>query len=196
MTGGVGNPLIVNDVNAPNVNPVAGPTPNGAQGRIVLAVPDRDRQRRRGPDLRRLALRGRRHPRRRLLRALRTKDFGQNWTQVRIPTLPPVSTIQAIPTTTSPSPIIRSSGRASSPPGQLRPDPDHRPDQSQRRLPGRQRATAARPRCIRVDTTNIWDAHSLVAYSSFSADGGPINHQLRPARPPINSHPVDRLPLR
>ena len=42
MTGGVGNPLIVNDVQSPatNVNPTAGPTPNGAEGRIVLAVPN------------------------------------------------------------------------------------------------------------------------------------------------------------
>ena len=40
MTGGIGNPLIVNDLNTgTNVNPAAGPTPNGAQGRIVLAVP-------------------------------------------------------------------------------------------------------------------------------------------------------------
>ena len=72
MTGGIGNPLIVDDrPPAPNVNPATGPTPNGAEGRIVLAVPDADRQRRRGRHLRRLALRRRRHPRRRLRRALR-----------------------------------------------------------------------------------------------------------------------------
>ena len=28
---------------------------------------------------------------------------------------------------------------------------------------------------VRVDTTNIWDAHSLVPYSNFSADGGSLN---------------------
>ena len=72
MTGGDGNPLIVNDFNGTrHVNPTAGPTPNGAEGQIDLGVPGATGQRRRRSDLRRLALRGRRNTRRRLLRTLR-----------------------------------------------------------------------------------------------------------------------------
>jgi len=40
MAGGIGNPLILDLRTSTNVNPAAGGgTPNGAQGRIVLAVP-------------------------------------------------------------------------------------------------------------------------------------------------------------
>ena len=42
LLGGIGNPLIFNERLAPypNVNPTNGTTPNGAQGRITLAVPN------------------------------------------------------------------------------------------------------------------------------------------------------------
>ncbi len=69
MAPGVGNPLIVNLYDNKDTNagiPAAQSNPNGVEGRIVLSVPAADRQRRRGPDLRRLALRGRRDPDRRL----------------------------------------------------------------------------------------------------------------------------------
>ena len=90
MAGGVGNPLIVDD-SAPgtNVNPVNGPTPNGAQGRIVLAVPTPT-----GNAAQDAVYEGWLYatvatPAGALFGIFVTKDFGQNWTQVRIPTLPP-----------------------------------------------------------------------------------------------------------
>ena len=39
MTGGIGNPLIEDTRTGLNANPVNGPTPNGADGRITLAMP-------------------------------------------------------------------------------------------------------------------------------------------------------------
>ena len=76
MAGGIGNPLIVDTRRtSTNVNPAAGPTPNGAQGRIVLAVPDPTGNAAQDADLRGLALRRRRHPRRRLRRALRDQGL-------------------------------------------------------------------------------------------------------------------------
>ena len=43
MAGTTGNPLIVNEFNLTNVNPLTAPSPNGAEGRIVLAVPSPNR---------------------------------------------------------------------------------------------------------------------------------------------------------
>ena len=39
MTGGVGNPLIIDDTTGADVNPATNPSPNGVGGRIILAVP-------------------------------------------------------------------------------------------------------------------------------------------------------------
>ena len=39
MTGGIGNPLIIDDTTGANTNPATNPSPNGVGGRIVLAVP-------------------------------------------------------------------------------------------------------------------------------------------------------------
>ena len=63
-------------------------TPNGAKGRIVLAAPRAHQGRRAEPRLRRLALRRRRHAQRRPGWPVLTKDFGQNWTKVRLPVVP------------------------------------------------------------------------------------------------------------
>ncbi len=90
LLGGIGNPLIFNERLAPypNVNPTNGTTPNGAQGRITLAVPNST-----GNVAFDAVYEG-------WLYALVstpggildgvwvTKDYGQNWTQVRIPTEP------------------------------------------------------------------------------------------------------------
>ena len=47
---------------------------------------------------------------------------------------------------------------------------------------------------IRVDVTNIWDAHSLVAYDTFAADGGELL-LATPGRPPINVIIDDGTPV-
>ena len=125
MAGGIGNPLILDLRTSTNVNPAARPDPQRRPG------PDRPGQAR--PDRATpcqdqiyagLALRRGRHPRRRS-RALLTKDFGQNWTKVRIPTLPQVPGIpfnQAIATNDvgQPDYPILGGNRDFRRPGQLR----------------------------------------------------------------------------
>ena len=172
MTGGIGNPLIVNDfITGTNVNPVNDPTPNGADGRIVLAVPAPTGNAAEDADLRRLALRRRRHPAGGFDGLFVTKDFGQNWTKVRIPTLPPILAAY--------QPGHPHQRRH---PARL---PDHGGSQFTQ---GNYYLTLAvdptNPNIvylggfggddypsdtglIRVDTTNIWDAHSLVAGSQL-----------------------------
>ena len=73
MTGGVGNPLIVNLFNNKNTNPATNPSPNGAEGRIVLAVPafDPNATAPSERNLLRLALRGGLYLHRRIRRPLR-----------------------------------------------------------------------------------------------------------------------------
>ena len=93
MSGTVGNPLIVdtfNDANV-NVNPLTSPSPNGAEGRIVLAVPQPT------PYANENAIYSGW-----LYAAVSTssggfdglfltKDFGQNWTNLGIKTIPPAT---------------------------------------------------------------------------------------------------------
>ncbi len=90
MLGGIGNPLIFNDRIAPfpNVNPANGPTPNGAEGRIVLATPSPT-----GNAAEDAIYSGWLYaivasPAGLLDGIFVTKDFGQNWTEVNIPTEP------------------------------------------------------------------------------------------------------------
>jgi subtilisin-like proprotein convertase family protein len=105
MNGGVGNPLIVDTYDGKNDNPgnPTGPdtatTPNGAEGRIVLAVPSPT-----GNALQDEIYAGW------LYAAVATstggfdglfvtKDFGENWTDIQLPTLPPEGPFnQAVPT--------------------------------------------------------------------------------------------------
>ncbi len=100
MLGGVGDPLIQSTNNVPTVPvPVTGPsdTPNGTKGRIVLARPELT-----GDPLQDIQYQGWLYalvitgggPGQQgggLLNGLYlTKDFGQNWTRVRIPSVPGV----------------------------------------------------------------------------------------------------------
>ena len=91
MTGGVGNPLIIDTTTGKNVNPASRTArPPTAPRADRPGRPRPDRQRRAGPDLRGLALRGRRHPAGGFDGLFVTKDFGENWTQVQHrTTLPP-----------------------------------------------------------------------------------------------------------
>ena len=86
MLGGIGNPLIFDSrfAPSPNVNPVNGPTPNGGQGRISLAVPNAT-----GNAAQDAVYEGWLYaivstPAGALDGIFVTKDFGQNWTEVRI----------------------------------------------------------------------------------------------------------------
>ena len=76
---------------ATNVNPAAGPTPNGAEGRIVLAVPDATGNAAEDPIYEGWLYAAVATPGGGFFGLFVTKDFGENWTQVRIPTLPQVA---------------------------------------------------------------------------------------------------------
>jgi len=178
MLGGIGNPLIIDTHYGPppNVNPVNGPTPNGAQGRIVLAVPNPT-----GNAAQDAVYEGWLYaivatPGGGLDGIFVTKDFGQNWTQVRIPTEPNQGylTNPAIPANDvglSDFPVI---GSAQFPQGNyniaMAVDPT---DPSVIYVGGT--ADGNETGLVRINLTDIWDAHSLAAYSASANDGGALN---------------------
>ncbi len=93
MTGGEGNPLIINDYNDTNVNPTNGPTPNGAEGVIDLVVPNATGNNAWDPIYEGWLYAAVETPADGFFGLFVTKDFGENWTEVHIPNLE-----QAIPT--------------------------------------------------------------------------------------------------
>ena len=136
-----------------NVNPITNPTPNGAGGRIVLAVPQPTGNAVKMPSTRAGSMR-RSPPLPATFDGLFvTKDFGQNWTQVCPPPPNPLSVYQHGHTDQR-----HHAGRltrSTLEPGQLYLTPDRRPHQPQYRLPGRLRRRRLHQRhgLIRVDTT-------------------------------------------
>ena len=143
MLGDIGNPLIFDNIYGtnypyPNVNPVNGPSPNGAEGRIELAVPNAT-----GNAVEDAVYAGWLYaivsnPAGALDGIFVTKDFGQNWTQVRIPTTVAVDagSNAAIPTNNvglADYPVI---GSRPVPSGQLQHRDRRRPRRSQRNLRG------------------------------------------------------------
>jgi len=178
MAGGVGNPLILNTYNVKNVNPAQNPSPNGAQGRIVLTTPART-----GNAVENAIYAGWLYaavstPSGGFDGLFMTKDFGQNWTQVNISTLPPeagnLGYQQAIPTNDVTQPnyaiTLLNQGNLYL---TLTTDPTN-PNIVYLGSFGGDNFLSDTG-LVRVDTTNIWDAHALVPYSYFSADGGTIN---------------------
>ena len=177
MLGGIGNPLIFDESigQPPNVNPVNGPTPNGAQGRIELAVPNAT-----GNIAQDAVYEGWLYaivstPVGALNGIFVTKDFGQNWTQVRIPTEPNqgYQSNPAIPSgdvTQADFPII---GSAMFPQGNyniaIAVDPV---DPSVIYVGGT--ADGNQTGLIRINLTDIWDAHSAVPFNYDANDGGKV----------------------
>jgi subtilisin-like proprotein convertase family protein len=176
MNGGVGNPLIVNGYNNKNVNPATTASPNGAGGRIVLTVPAQT-----SSAVQNQIYSGW------LYAAVSTsagafdglymtKDFGENWTQVGLTTLPELSTAYqpAIPTndiTQEEYPIaIQNFGNVYL---TLTIDPTNPNIVYLGGFGGNNYPSGTG--LVRVDTTNIWDAHDLVAGSNFAADGGSVD---------------------
>jgi large repetitive protein len=178
MLGDIGNPLIFDDQYAvpPNVNPVNGLTPNGAEGRIELAVPNAT-----GNIADDAVYAGWLYaivatPAGALDGIFVTKDYGQNWTEVNIPTEPNegYQSTPAIPSndvTLSNYSVI---GTPLFPQGNyniaIAVDPT---DPSVLYIGGT--ADGNQAALIRINLTDIWDAHSLVPYSYFSNDGGLLN---------------------
>ena len=181
MLGDIGNPLILN-ITSPgfpaNVNPTnksAEPNPNGAEGRITLAVPDPT-----GNVAEDAVYSGWLYalvsdPSGALYGVFVTKDFGQNWTEVNIPTEPDegYTTVPAIPSgdvTQSNYSIIGSKMFAQGNYNQaMAVDPI---DPSVIYVGGT--ADGNQAALIRIDLTDIWDAHSLVATTYDANNGGAL----------------------
>ncbi len=194
MNGGVGNPLIVNTLTDANVNPIAGLTPNNPEGNIVLGVPEATGLAAEDPIYEGWLYAAVATPGGGFFGLFETKDFGENWTEVSIPTV-----TQAIPTNDVGSANYQVTGQGEfSNTGNnvltMALDPT---DPNIVYLGGSSTYLDGQPTppetgFIRVDTTNIWDAHSLVPYSSFSDDGGLI--ALNSTGPVTITTPVDTPP--
>ena len=109
-----------------------------------------------------------------------TKDFGENWTEVRIPTIP-TPTIegfahnQAIPSNNVGKPDYPIIGGATPEcSGQLRPGDGGRPRPILISSTSVAITADGDTGLIRVDLTTIWDAHSLVAIRIFRQRRGRI----------------------
>jgi large repetitive protein len=168
MTGGVGNPLIVDTFDHTNVAVAGGPTPNGGHGRIVLAKPALTNS-----------------PVQNQLYAgwlyaavsnadgsyyglFMTKDYGQNWVQVRIPTLPRVGGYTpSIPSNDVSLADYDMTNGAGNYNITLAIDPTNPNVVYLGGIDGEGRGTGM----IRVDATAIWDAHNLTLFSDIAKDG-------------------------
>jgi subtilisin-like proprotein convertase family protein len=197
MAGGVGNPLIIDTNTGKNVNPVAGPTPNGAEGRIVLAVPAPTGNAAADAVYAGWLYAAVAAPDGSFFGLFETKDFGQNWTDVRISTLPPITSggltyNQAIPTNDVNQPNYAILGGAGGLGGQGNYDITMSVDPANPNIVylGGDHSNGDTG-LIRVDATNVWDAHSLSAYSNFPNDGGTIDlNSTGPSKVDSNILPV------
>jgi subtilisin-like proprotein convertase family protein len=179
MLGTTGNPLIDDTHTGNNVNPANNGTPGGAQGRIVLAVPQPS-----GNAAADAVYEGWLYaivatPAGALDGIFVTKDFGQNWTKVRIPTLPPEASggttfNQAIPSNNISQPDYPLIGSTRFPQGNynilLTVDPTN-PNV----IYAGGTADGNESALIRIDLTAIWDAHNLTPYSDVANDGGALD---------------------
>ena len=183
MAGNVGNPLIIDTITNRNVNPSGAPTPNGGQGRIVLSVPAPT-----GNAVADAIYAGWLYaavatPAGGFDGLFMTKDFGQNWVQVNVATIPPAANFnQAIPTNDVTQPnyaiTLLSQGNLYL---TLSVDPTNANivylgsfGNTVNDVAGSYNAQASDTGLIRIDTTNIWDAHNLDATSYDVNDGGAV----------------------
>jgi subtilisin-like proprotein convertase family protein len=171
MNGGQGNPLIVNELNGVNVSPVPGLTPNGAQGKIVLASPNATGNAAEDPIYEGYLYAAVQTAGNGFLGLFETKDFGANWTQVRIPSLTQVNPTNDVG---SPDYPITGTGFFTA---QGNNDLIMTIDPTNPNVVylGGSSAPPNTTGLARVDMTNIWDAHSLIPYTNFSNDGGLVN---------------------
>jgi subtilisin-like proprotein convertase family protein len=189
MNGGVGNPLIVDDYIAgpPNVATTNGLTPNGNQGRIVLAVPNATGNAAQDPIYAGWLYATVSTQGGTLYGIFQTKDFGQNWTQVRVPSLPPVfaDIAQAIPSNDVRLGDYSVIGNTRFPQGNYNITMAVDPTNPNVIYVGGT-ADGNQTGLIRIDATNIWDAHSLVAHSSNFTDGSLDLSSMGPATTDTN----------
>ena len=181
VSGGQGNSLIL-DLGK-NVNPAAPqPTPNGAFGRIELAKPALTGNAAEDKIYQGWLYAGVIDTSSHFRGLYLTKDFGQNWTQVRIPTMPPVAATQgqypqAIPTNDLNQADYDLGG---GPPGTGLPvqgnyDFSLDIDPTNPNVVYMGGTEDGQPTgYLRIDTTGIFDAHALVGYSANGNDGGQL----------------------
>ena len=141
MTGGVGNPLIVNTLTDENVNPVAGLTPNGPEGNIVLSVPQATGLAAEDPIYEGWLYAAVATPGRRLLWALRDQGLRRELDRGHHPLGDAGHPEQRRHL----AELLCHRSRRVLEHGQQRPDHGARPDQSQHRLSGRQLDVPGRP---------------------------------------------------
>jgi subtilisin-like proprotein convertase family protein len=183
MAGGIGEPLLVNPLTRKNVNPTVNPSPNGAQGRIELAAPAPT-----GNTVQDLLYQEWLYavvitPAGALQGLYLTKDFGQNWTQLRIPEVPPITgtgapIVLADPINNINDPDYNIGG---GPPGtglpaqgnydvslginQLNPNIVYLGGTADGQPSG----------FLRIDATNVWDSHNMTAFDANGIMGGNQN---------------------
>ncbi len=172
MTGGVGNPQIVDILDNQNVGVVAGPTPNGGHGRIVLAKPALTISSVENQIYAGWLYAAVTNPDSSFYGLFMTKDFGQNWVQVRIPTMPPTTAyIPATPTNdVAQSDYPLTGGPAAFQNITLAIDPNNANIVYLGGASGGGRGTGM----IRIDATKVWDAHNLTTFSNVARDGAII----------------------
>ncbi len=179
MTGGVGNALIRDGDFSPAISiPVAnaGVNPNGANGRIVLAMPALT-----GNPVQDLLYSGWLYavvanPNGTMHGLFVTKDAGANWTQIHLP-------VRIIPSTTSFVPTAIPSNDET--------NPDHNPLGTQGNYDVTLAVDPNNPSIVyvggtedfvgqpaggllRVDTTGLFDPHALTAFDNDDAGPGPL----------------------
>ena len=155
MTGGIGDPLIQQGTRPSTPVPVAAPlgTPNGAKGRIVLAKPALT-----GNALEDVQYQGWLYAaviaapgnnvfstKEQFDGLYMTKDFGQNWVKVTLPTTPACRRTTSHRRQRQPAHRQHDPRRHAARPGELRPLADGRPQRPERRLRRRHGSSSAPP---------------------------------------------------
>ncbi|WP_168189494.1 Ig-like domain-containing protein [Paludisphaera borealis] len=168
MTGGVGNPLIYDLFDNTNVAVAAGQTPNGAHGRIVLAKPFLTNSAVQNQLYAGWLYAAVSNADGSFFGLYMTKDYGQNWVQVRVATLPPaLAYIPSIPTNDVSRADYPLTGGAGNYNITLAIDPTNPNVVYVGGIYGEGRGTGM----IRVDATKVWDAHNLTLFSDIAKDG-------------------------
>ena len=181
MLGNVGNPLIQDLLTGKNVNPAAAPSPNGGQGRITLAVPTPTGIADQDAIYSGWLYAAVANPAGSLFGLFVTKDFGENWTEVTIPSVAPITAggithDPAIPSndiSLTNYGIFGGNGGFSAQGNYdqaLAVDPTN-PNIVY--LGGDK--SGGDTGLVRIDLTAIWDAHNLTAFGYFSStDSGAL----------------------
>ena len=198
MAGGIGNPLILaSHVPAGTSTPPPARPPTAPRGGSSWPCPPRPATPCRSQIYAGGSTRRSPPPTARFFGLFMTKDFGQNWTKVRIPTLPPGYRDPVQPghrhqrRQPADYPIMGGNGTVRRQ-GNYDIAPGGRPDQPQHRSTWEASRDGNQTGLIRIDTTNIWDAHNLTAFTEQPQRRRCTEPGLASARP--RSIPTSRRP--